>query len=197
MLNSTYRPRLRFVTDEENGGGNDQPAFPANTPVAEMSAEQQAAYWRDKARKHEDRVKAFGDYTPDAIAGLVQERDQLRTASQTDQEKAVEEAKEAGRAEVRTVLANERVKVALEKALNGRIPDAGALLDLDRSQFVNGDAADTAAINAWVNEHSTESTSSAKGLRDLGQGRERGTDAPNKGVNAGRELFTGSKSTKS
>ncbi|WIA95809.1 hypothetical protein [Curtobacterium sp. MCBA15_004] len=202
MFTCTYRPWLRFVTDTETGGGSNadtsnEPAFPANTPVKDMTAEQQAAYWQYQSRKHEDRVKSFGDYTPDTIASLVQERDTLRTASQTDQEKAVDEAREAGRAEVRSILAAERVKTAFEKALNGRVPDAGALLDLDRTQFVKGDAADLDAITAWVNDHSTESTSSGKGHVDLGQGRDRGTNAPNKGVSAGRELFTGSKSNKS
>jgi hypothetical protein len=197
MLDCTDRPRLRFVTDEEEGGGNDQPAFPANTPVKEMSPEQQAAYWQDKARKHEDRVKAFGDYTPDAINALVQEREALRTASQTDQEKAVNEAREAGRSEVRALLAAERVQNTLERALTGRNPDVTALLNLDRSAFIKGDTADTDAITAWVQEHSTESNGPGKGHVDLGQGRDRGTDAPIKGVHAGRSLFTDSKSNKS
>jgi hypothetical protein len=205
MLDCTYRPWLRFITDTENGGNGadaegtaqDKATFPANTPVKDMSPEQQAAYWQDKARKHEDRVKAFGDYTPDAINALVQEREALRTASQTDQEKAVNEAREAGRSEVRALLAAERVQNTLERALAGRNPDVTALLNLDRSAFIKGDTADTDAITAWVQEHSTESNGPGKGHVDLGQGRDRGTDAPIKGVHAGRSLFTDSKSNKS
>jgi hypothetical protein len=205
LLNCTYRPWLRFVTDTETGGGSnddkgdvqDKATFPANTPVKDMTPEQQAAYWQDKARKHEDRVKAFGEYTPDAIAALVQERETLRTASQTEQEKAVEEAREAGRSEVRALLAAERVQTTLERALTGRTPDVTALLNLDRSAFIKGDTADVDAITAWVQEHSTESNGPGKGHVDLGQGRNRGTDAPIKGVNAGRSLFTDSKSNKS
>jgi hypothetical protein len=41
-------------------GGDD--GYPANTPVAEMTHQQAAAYWRHQSRKHEDRVKAMGDY---------------------------------------------------------------------------------------------------------------------------------------
>jgi hypothetical protein len=205
MLDCTYRPWLRFITDTENGGNGadaegaaqDKVTFPANTPVKDMSPEQQAAYWQDKARKHEDRVKAFGDYTPDAINALVQEREALRTASQTDQEKAVNEAREAGRSEVRALLAAERVQNTLERALTGRTPDVTALLNLDRSAFIKGDTADTDAITAWVQEHSTESNGPGKGHVDLGQGRDRGTDAPPRGVSAGRELYQAEKSNKS
>lgn len=188
--------RLRFVEDPDPtaGGGDDpqidaDPKFPANTPVTEMSAEQQAAYWRDKARKHEDRVKAFGDFTPEKLTELQRETEALRSKSQTAEEKAIDEAKEAGRAEVRSILASERVRHALEKSLEGRIPDAGALLDLDRSKFVKGDLADVDAIKAWVAENSAETTATKKSATDLGQGR-RGTATPVKGVGAGADLFT-------
>jgi len=68
MFTKRFRPMfLRFVTDEDEPGGgdpkvdekpkNDDLGFPANTPVKEMTPEQQAAYWKDKARKHEKRAK--------------------------------------------------------------------------------------------------------------------------------------------
>ncbi|MFI6444721.1 hypothetical protein [Kitasatospora sp. NPDC050543] len=45
------------------GGGNPVGAngFPESTPVAEMAAEHQVAYWRYHARKHEAAVKAAPD----------------------------------------------------------------------------------------------------------------------------------------
>jgi hypothetical protein len=156
------------TNDEENQPGNDgeqntpadqqeQPAFPANTPVKDMEPAQQAAYYKHQARKHEDRVKAYGDITPEKLAELTRERDELRQANQSESERAIEEAKEAGRAEVRQLLAAERVRTALASALAGRSVEPDALLDLDRSVFVKGDKADTDAIKAWVKEHSTES----------------------------------------
>jgi hypothetical protein len=135
----------------------DAPAFPTNTPVKDMQPAEQAAYYKQQARKHEDRVKAYGDFTPEKLAELTRERDELRQANQSESERAIEEAKEAGRAEVRQLLAAERVRTALTSALAGRVPDADALLDLDRSVFVKGDKADTDAIKAWVEKHSTES----------------------------------------
>jgi hypothetical protein len=201
---ATSPSRLRFFApvDDDLGGGGEpktdpEPKFPANTPVKDMTPEQQVAFHENKARRLEDQLKGFGGLTPKQVADLQKDLDDAKAKNQTAEEKAMEEAKEAGRSEVRAVLAAERVKTALEKALAGRIPDASALLDLDRAQFIKDGTADTDAIIAWATEHSTESAGPAKGHVDLGQGRNRGTDAPIKGVHAGRSLFTDSKSNKS
>lgn len=190
-------PQLRFVEAEIEGGGaggeQQQPAFPASTPVKDMTAEQQVEYWKHQSRKHEDRVRQFGDFTPEKLTQLQQETEALRIQNQTDAERAISEAKEQGRAEVRTILAGERVKNALERALDGRVPNASALLDLDRSQFINGDKADADAIKAWVEANSTEAATSARRNPDLGQGRERGNSTTTKGVGAGADLFSSRK----
>lgn len=167
-------PFLRTITDDATGGGGDgqpEPKFPADTPVKDMTAEQQAAYWQEKSRKHEDRVKKFGDMTPEKLAQLQKDHTELLAKGQTAEEKAVEEAKEAGRAEVRQELAKERLKNALEKGLTGRIPNASALLDLDRSTLVKKDGTvDTDALNAWVEANSTAVAGGKKNI-DLGAGR--------------------------
>lgn len=191
-------PRLVFADGdgENSGGGNENesqqqaPAFPANTPVAEMTVDQQAAYWKHQSRQHEGRVKAFGDLTPDAAREAIQERDKLKNEKLTADEKAVEAAKAEGATPWKTALANERVNNALERALAGRIPDTAALLELDRSAFVNADTAtaNTDAITAWVAAHSAEPAQQKKNP-PLGQGRERGTDTGAKGTATGRELF--------
>src|SRR5215218_296038 len=36
--------------------------FPADTPVTEMTTEQQAAYWKHQSRKHEERARSREDY---------------------------------------------------------------------------------------------------------------------------------------
>jgi hypothetical protein len=190
-----HRPFLRYVEGEHgggDGGGDDTaPKFPANTPVKDMTPEQQVAYWQDKARKHEDRVKAYGDYTPDKIRALEQERENLRKAGQTDADKAIEAAREEGRSEVRAELNRERATNALEKALQGRVPQAGALLGLDVNKFIVNGQVDTEAVKAWVEDHSEEAPAgAAKKPLDLGQGR-RGSGDPGaaKTVSAGRDLF--------
>ena len=111
---------IRNFTDDAptggDGGGNangEEPKFPANTPVKDMTPDQQAAYHQHQARKHENRVKAFGEYTPEKIKQLEQERDALRQGSQSDADKAIEAAREEGRTEVRSILNKERATTAL------------------------------------------------------------------------------------
>jgi len=197
--------RLRFIVDpgDGSGAGNEQeqqgetPKFPANTPVKDMTPEQQVAFHENKARRLEDTLKGFNGLTPKQIADLQAEVVDLRTKGQSAEDAAIESAKEAGRAEVRSVLAAERVRTALERALTGRIPNAAALLDLDRSTFIKGDTADVEAINAWAEANSTESVIQKKGGPDLGQGRERGDQQPAKGVGVGADMFDNKRSKKS
>jgi hypothetical protein len=188
-----HRPFLRYVEGEQggDGGGDDSaPKFPANTPVKDMTPEQQVAYWQDKARKHEDRVKAFGDYTPDKVKALETEYSNLKTSGQSDADKAIEAAREEGRNEVRATLNRERATNSLEKALQGRVPNAGALLGLDVNKFIVNGQVDADAVKAWVEDHSEEAPTGARKPADLGQGRRGSGDAgAAKTVSAGRDLF--------
>lgn len=202
--------RLSFIKDDEKGGSGGKPAdktkddkstddrgYPANTPVKDMTLEQQNAYNAYHARKHEDRVKAlteaFGeDLTPEKLTELKKERDELKSKTQTDDEKSRDEAIAAATAPLRAELALERVKGALEKALVGRTVEPSALLDLDRTTFVKDGKADTDAIKTWVDEN-TEAATGKKPAPDLGQGK-RGTATAEKGVAAGRDLYQSSRS---
>jgi hypothetical protein len=94
-------PRLVFHSDPDAppSGGNpaDQPVdlgFPANTPVAEMTTEQQVAYWKHNARKHEKTATARADY--DQLKADSAELAQLRAANATEQDKALDEARRDG-----------------------------------------------------------------------------------------------------
>jgi len=201
-----HRPFLRYLEGEQGGGdnGNDggeqrtdkspdsnSPLFPANTAREDMTPDQQIAYDRWKGRKWEERAKAFGDWTPDKIKALEKERDDLRNRGLSDADKALEDAREEGRNEVRTVLNRERAKSALDKALVGRVPNASALLDLDITKFVVNGNVDTDAVKAWVEDHSEESAGGGKRPNpDTGQGRRgSGNQETAKTVSAGRDLF--------
>jgi hypothetical protein len=196
----TRASRLRYIIEPDDGagagGGQEQqpeaPKFPANTPVKDMTPEQQVAFHENKARRLEDTLKGFNGLTPKQITDLQSEVATLRTKGQSAEDAALEQAKESGRAEVRTVLAAERVRANLERALTGRVPSATALLDLDRSTFIKGDSADVEAINAWVEANSAAVTQQ-KNAPDLGQGRNRGTGTPTKGVGAGADMFANSR----
>lgn len=82
-------PRLRFLEGDENGGGDgqQQTGFPADTPVAEMTQEQQLAYWQHQSRKHERRASSRADY--DQLKADSEELARLRAESQTDAERDV------------------------------------------------------------------------------------------------------------
>lgn len=170
--------RLMFNTDPNAipGGGVTppdpviEPKFPANTPVKDMSPEQQAAFHENKARRLEDKLKDFKGLTPEDVDGLQAELAAARAAGQSAEEKAIEDAREEGRSEVRSVLAAERVKTALERATQGRIVDPAAAFALDKNQFIKGDQADADAIKAWVDANSTEPTSAPAPFPNLYQG---------------------------
>jgi hypothetical protein len=177
-----HRPFLRYFDGDAgagagDGAGNDDPGFPKDTPVKDMSAEQQAAYWKHQSRRHEARAGAYGGLTPEQVQKLQKDNQDLRSAQQTDADKAIEKAREEGREEgrneFRPALFKERATNALQKALSGRVPDAGALLGLDVvSAFVKDGKVDQDAVKAWVEQNSeASSTTTQKKAIDLGQGK--------------------------
>lgn len=79
--------------------------YPENTPVAEMKPEEQAAYWKAQSRKHEGRATS-------ASAEL----EKLRNAGLSEQEQAIEKARNEGRTEAAKEAAVEVAKAKLEAA---------------------------------------------------------------------------------
>lgn len=138
-----------------------EPKFPANTPLKDMTVDQQAAYWQDKARKHEDRVKAFGDLTPEAIKELQTKSTEHETAltelnSQHEAAltAAIEKAKADGRAEALQESAPSLVIAEFKAAAAGRA-SAEQLLplleDINHSKFLTADGkVDSALIQSRI-----------------------------------------------
>ncbi|MFE5309709.1 hypothetical protein [Isoptericola sp. NPDC056605] len=178
-------------TDPESG---EKYAFPEKTPVKDMTAEQQAEYWRHKARKHEGRAGKYADY--DAIK---KERDELKAATQTDAEKAIDQAKADAKAEGKAEAQREHlprlVTSEFKVAAAGRIPSeklATILAPLDLTKFLTADGGevDTDKVQQYV-----DGLAPAGGKwPDMGQGRHK----PEKtsGVGAGRDLFNDRRSKK-
>lgn len=162
--------------------------FPEKTPIKDMTIDQQAAYWKHQARKHEDRVRTMSDY--DALKA---ERDELKSKTQTADEKALEAAKAEATTAATTA---ERAKLAPKlvtaefKAINAGRIDADKLKDvldgLDYTKFLTpeGDA-DADKVKRFV-----DGIAPADGKRkwpDMGQGRR--SSQKTTGVDAGRALF--------
>lgn len=53
-------------TDAHKEASKPIDGYPADTPVSQMTVEQQVAYWRTQSRKHEDREKALNKQLSEA-----------------------------------------------------------------------------------------------------------------------------------
>lgn len=129
--------------------------FPADTPLAEMTQEQQTAYWKHHARKHESAVKAFGGRTPQQIADLETQLNALQTERMSAEEKAIAEAVSQAQAATRAEVEQEwqsKYRTARLEAVAGQILTDKEQLSsfmniVDTSKFVGNDGdIDTEAV---------------------------------------------------
>lgn len=124
--------------------------------------------WKAEAEKHKSLARKWEERSK-ANAAAQKELEQLRQASMSDTEKAVEIAKQQARNEVLAEIGGELVAMAVRAAVADRNVDADALLEgLDRSRFITDDGrADLDAINSWVDRIAPKTET---GFPDLGQG---------------------------
>ncbi|HEY1177863.1 MAG TPA: hypothetical protein VGF17_17035 [Phytomonospora sp.] len=173
----------------DNGGADK--GFPENTPLAEMTVEQREAYWKHQARKHEATAKGRADY--DAIKA---ERDQLKQANETDAEKAVREAREAGKAEARTEAANDTVKALLRMGLRVRgITDDAELDEIVSTVNLAAYADEKGAVDDSKVLRTIDRLAGTAGSTegpDTGQGN-RGGQTRKSGVSAGAAMYAASR----
>jgi len=181
-------------TDPDTG---EKYGFPANTPTAQMTAEQKAEYWRHKSRKHEARADAHKDYDQ-----IKTELDELKAQHQTDAEKAVEQAKkdaaEAARRDVAAEFAPKLVQAKLEAALAASKVPADKIKShvefLDHTKFLT-DAGEVDTDK--VTQYAAGLAPAGDQWPDTGQGNRGKGDAADKGVAAGAEMFAASRGKKS
>jgi hypothetical protein len=160
----TRSPRLRFNTDETETGGTTPAAgpteatptgtppetalengFPTGTPVAEMSSEQQIAYWKFHSRKHEGTARA-----------REQELEQERNKNQSAEEKAADELRRQGEAAGAAKFIGEAVHGQL-RALTGKTDDDlnTALEFVDVNRFVKDGRIDRDKLAAFATQLGT------------------------------------------
>lgn len=94
-------PYLRFVDPPEGGdngsGGGDQHedlGFPKDTPLTEMTAEQQAAYWRNDSKKRQKILAGMSDYEQRKADS--ERLAELEAENATEAERALGEARREG-----------------------------------------------------------------------------------------------------
>jgi hypothetical protein len=170
------------------------PGFPKDTPVAEMTAEQQSAYYKHQARKHEERnrewLAAAGGKTAAEIKAEREELAALRTEKMTESEKAVESAREEGRQAAAREYAPKMARLAFDTALAHVDEDARQVLidSLDLTKVItdSGDI-DTAKVKTIAGTLAPADKGKG-GQRDFGGGRRE--SAGKSGVAAGGDMYS-------
>lgn len=118
--------------------------------------------WKALARKHEKRAKDNAD--------AAQELAKIKAENQTPSEKALNEARDAGRAEASAVHLQALAGARLEAALTGIVDDPAEFVDdLNLAKFVTNDGeVDTAAIAATKAKYQKAATAKGPGSADGG-----------------------------
>jgi len=174
--------------------------YPENTPVAEMTVEQAAAYYRKQGRKHEDeekRAKAELAKTAAELAAVQAKLAEFEQANMTDQQKAVAEAEQRGRQAALAEAASSMVETFFRANLITRLPgDENAdrinqiIAGVHRQAFLGDDgvSVDAAKVSAYINAVVPAPSPAAPAppvKPDMGQG---GSNAPaSGGLAAGAE----------
>jgi hypothetical protein len=181
----------------------DQPAapteadrgYPEGVSATDMTVEQQAAYWKHQAKKHQARAEARGDY--DKVKAKADQLDRAARKAMTDQERAVADARETALAEGRQQAAAEvnskYTRAMLEMALTTRGRTTEQVETLLRhvnfeSYVANGEP-DTDAIAAYADSIAGPVTGGGQGRGpDHGQGA-RGQQGKATGLDAGAAMY--------
>lgn len=157
--------------------GSNAPEFPANTAVKDMEPAEQTAYWKHQARKHEDRNKAYGDVTPDALAKLQADAAAHQAAidaKKPDDVKAIDAAREEGRLAATRTMAPRLVGAEIKAVAAGRIPadTLGALIEnLNHENFLTDKGeVSTDKVTALINSLAPAGDGKQK-FPNLGQGK--------------------------
>jgi seryl-tRNA synthetase len=113
------------------------------------------------------------------------ELDEYRQSQLTEHERLISKTQEETKKAVRLEFAEKLVEAELKNALKGRNLSGDALLDFNRSGFVDEDGEiDSEAIATWVEAHSTQAEAPKP---DLGQGA-RGTTSSQAMIRSRDEL---------
>lgn len=179
---------------DDPSGPTDAPklnehGYPDNTPIKEMTADQQAAYWKYHAQKHERRSKEREDY--DTIKA---ELDQLKQSQMTDAEKQVEQAKAEGKAEAAQEFSTRMVDATLRGSLKGlQLADDdidSRLAFLDRKTFLTDDGeVDSDKVNAYLEGITPNKQNNEDAWPDTGGGSRGGGKGLGGSVQAGKDLY--------
>ncbi|WP_435613295.1 hypothetical protein [Streptomyces sp. bgisy159] len=198
LLTFSAQPWNLFEDDPSAGGGGggggapvvNEHGYPDSTPVADMSAEHQVAYWKHHARKHEQRANA----APDAaeLERLRQADEELKKRQAADLSETERLQKERDDAAAEAATAKAAAEQASRKALvlevaadKGLTPAQAARLQGSTKEELEADAD---ALKALFVSGSGDDGQGGSGTTRSG-GPRGGDVGATKSVSAGAERY--------
>jgi hypothetical protein len=143
----------------------------------------QTQKWQGRAQNSYALLNDLGAKTPEEIAAIKQKVDQhdaLQRELMSENERAIVEATDTAKAEVRGELIPELVRAKFEAAAAGRIDDerlTQILEPLDLTKFLTSDGkVDTEKVKTYVNGVAPAKGNERKGPSTNGQGNRTGSD---------------------
>lgn len=171
---------VQNATDDQ---GNDL-GYPANTRVAEMTAEQQASYWRHHAQKHEGRYKSLvGDKSFDDAKTALEQYEEIQRQQMTPAEQALTAAREEGKTEGITSERRKAATAIFKATLEAKGLDESDVAELTANFSVDGyitdDGVDTTKIANFAARFAKSGTDDTeRRRRDYGGGNRGGGQQP-------------------
>lgn len=168
------------ATDDQ---GNDL-GYPANTRVAEMTAEQQASYWRHHAQKHEGRYKSLvGDRSFDDAKTALEQYAEIQRQQMTPAEQALTAAREEGKTEGITTERRKAATAIFKATLEAKGLEEADVAELTANFSVDGyitdDGVDTTKIANFAARFAKSGTDETdRRRRDFGGGNRGGGQQP-------------------
>lgn len=169
-----------------SGSGRDQATdaqgntlgYPKDTPTAEMTDKEQAAYWKHNSRKHEGRFKDFiGDRTPEQVKADLDAYAELQKSQQTPAEQALAAAREEGKSEAISTERNKAATAIFRGALEAGGLDGDDLDELvanfNVAGYITDDGVDTKKITNFAKRFATQPGKGDRRDPDFGGGRRR------------------------
>ena len=152
--------------------------YPKDTPVAEMTPEQQAAYFRNSKDKWEGRFRNLvGDRSFDDVKKDLEELAEIRKSQQTPAEQAIEAAREEGKAaavaEANTRAATAIFRASLEAQGHSEDDVEDLVANFNVANFVTDGDVDTDKLAAFAKRFSPADTATQTRRRDFGAGTRR------------------------
>lgn len=190
-LSDRKKPMTKQTEDQDKG-------FPADTPLAEMTTEQQLAYWKHQSRKHENNYKSLGDVETlkERAQKWADHEEKNKPAPKTDDKSAnepldVETLRKQIALEIKMEAAPELVRSQFATLIGDRLPADkrdGILEDLDMKKYVKQDGSlDVDRIKSKAELLAPETSGTPRRTTRTHQGnRERQSGSS---VQAGKDLF--------